>query len=112
VGSFALLLIEMSCAEPAPQAVPLGVLARDQERYDGRELILMGRVRPIEDRDASRYFVLEDADSNRVLLEPTEDAEAFEHQAACVRGEFRFSESTGRRLEVGAIRLLPASGSC
>lgn len=110
VSALALVLLASGCVSSEPGSVALDEVVRDQERYEGERLLLSGMVRTFEAGDGTRYVVLEDGASNRVLLRPASQAVNFTGATVCVRGTFAFDESTGRTLAIDSIRARPSAG--
>ncbi len=61
-----------------------------------------GVVRAIRDTSGD-YFVLEDAQHDRVQLLPASRAAPFDGQRVEVLGTFRFDQTSGRRVEIATI---------
>lgn len=95
------------CAS-GPVDVELSRLAAEQEVYDGDTVVAEGNVRAIRDQpDTELYYVLEDADNNRVRLLPQELAAEHEGGRVRVRGVFEFDSGQGRLLQVENVATLP-----
>lgn len=99
-----LLALALAACAPTPET-SLAELVADAETYDGHEVVVTGVVVAFGEEDgASRdHVVLEDAESNRVLLEPAEAVAPHEGASVEVRGEFSFSPERGRRIRVADV---------
>lgn len=103
-GLVLLVIVLAACGGPATADVPLARIAAEQDVYDGQVLSTSGTVVPIADvpgRDP--YFVLEDADGNRVRLLPDDAARPYEGESVAVTGTFDFRPDAGRQLRVDTI---------
>ena len=90
--------------DPAPERLTLGQLAFGQEDYDGRLVRTGGVVRRFgpEDGALRLHYVIEDGSLNRVRLAGGNPA-GFVGRAVQVVGRFRFTETTGRTIDVEQI---------
>jgi hypothetical protein len=85
-----------------PRDVTLGEIVADQASFDGDTLRLRGEVVGFENPE---HYVIEDANHNRVELLPRERAAEYEGETVVVVGEFAFSETEGRRLQIEEIEV-------
>lgn len=90
--------------DPEPERLTLGQLAFGQEDYDGRLVRTGGIVRRFgpEDGALRLHYVIEDESLNRVRLIGGDPAGSV-GRAVQVVGRFRFTETTGRTIEVEQI---------
>jgi hypothetical protein len=107
---FLLVMVATGCSR-GPQRVSLADLAAEPERYHGQAVETAGVVIEFgpEQGALSRHYVVQDAEANRVELEPEEAVSP--HVGATVRviGPFEYSETTGRILHIDTIE--PAAGA-
>jgi hypothetical protein len=82
--------------------VTLGQLAGAQETYSGQLVQTTGSVEPIRDSSGA-YYVLADAQQDRVTLEPAEQAARFVNRRVTVTGQFHFDAHTGRSLHIATL---------
>jgi len=80
--------------------VTLSFLVEHQERYDGTRVKTRGRIRAFNDPRGARYFVLEDADHNRVEIDPALVASRYVGSVVEVTGCFTASASMGRAMGI------------
>lgn len=92
----------LAACDGEPQQVSLASLVGREEQYDGQRIEVRGSVRAFDDPDG-RYYVVEDAWSNRVQLSPTERAAPFDGRQIRVTGRFSFREDQGRRIAIEEI---------
>lgn len=93
-------------------AVSLEDLTFNTDEYVGQEVVAHGVVTEFGDEDSEygRYYVLQDADANRVQLLPPEAAEPHAGSTVEVVGEFDFDPERGRMLHVDTIEPLRGGG--
>jgi hypothetical protein len=98
-----LALLAVGCG--GTQSVVLSELAFNPESYDGDQIRTSGVVVEFDEDDGAlhRHYVIQDTDQNRVKLEPLEAAEPHEGRIVRVTGQFSFSETEGRVLQVEEI---------
>lgn len=82
--------------------VSLAQLSANQESYNGDQVSTSGTVREFSD-GGTTYYVLEDADQDRVALEPANEAAPYAGEDVTVTGRFTFGQETGRRIDVTTI---------
>lgn len=86
--------------------VTLGELTTNQDRYDGQLVRTDGIVRTF---DVPPHFWIEDADLNRVELQPPASVEAHLGERIQVEGRFTFRDDEGRRIAVEDVEVLDAT---
>jgi hypothetical protein len=104
LAATALLLVGACTQEMEPEAVPLARLVSEQESYEGEEVETRGTVRSFGEGPATRHYVVEDPQANRIQLIPGRLAEGFVGREVMVVGEFGFDASRGRFIRVDHIR--------
>jgi hypothetical protein len=82
--------------------VSLAQLSAAQESYNGKQVSTSGTVREFSDSGGT-YYVLENAEQDRVALEPADEAAPYAGQDVTVAGRFTFGQETGRRIELTTI---------
>lgn len=99
------LLSTVACVgtTAAPQPVTLAELVADPERFDARRVIAEGIVRRHDD---PLHTWLEDAEVNRVELEPAAVAVELVGSTIRVTGVFRAPGEEGRAIEVEDVEVL------
>ena len=97
-----------ACAQTAPVAVDLAVLADQQEAWHGRLVEVSGVVETYPD---PRHYWVEDEAVNRVELWPPEGWSDLVGQTVTVRGRFTFVEGEGRRIHVEEVRTQDTGGT-
>lgn len=93
------LLTACGANGPAADATLAELTARPQA-YDGREVRTRGTVRAF---DAPRHYWLEDAQINRVGLEPMELIAPHLGREVTVTGRFTYARERGRRIAISSI---------
>lgn len=93
------LLTACGANDPAAD-VTLAELAARPQAYDGREVRTRGTVRTF---DAPRHYWLEDAQINRVGLEPMELIAPHLGREVTVTGRFSYARERGRRIAIATI---------
>ena len=83
--------------------VSLAWLTSDQEHFDGSIVRTQGRLRAFDDPDGTQYVVVEDADANRVLVEPLSAARRFLGARVTIVGCFTASPTSDRTLRASSI---------
>ena len=78
-------------------------------RHSGELVRTSGVVRPFRDASGT-YYVLEDADNNRVELLPARSVADYAGRSITVVGTFAASDTTGRALTVRSVDTPPSSG--
>jgi hypothetical protein len=101
----AALLVLAACG--AIPTIPLRELAANQDRYAGELVRTSGVVRPFHDASGT-YYVLEDADANRVELLPARSVADYAGRSITVVGTFAASDTAGRVLTVSTVDVPPA----
>lgn len=96
-----MVLSAVACVA-GPRSLTLADLVREQDSLRGAEVRTDGVVRVIHDTSGD-YFVLEDAQHDRVQLVPASRAAAFDGRRVEVVGTFRFDQTSGRRIEIATI---------
>lgn len=86
--------------------VTLAELTTDQEGYDGRFVRVEGIVRAFEDPP---HAWIEDAELNRVELQPLGSVEPHVGERIRVEGRFTFRDDEGRRIVVEDLEVLDAA---
>ncbi len=99
----ALLVLVFAPACADSDAVSLAELSDRQASYDGRTVVVEGRVAMIED---PRHFWVEDDDFNRVGIEPGERVADHVGEQVRVRGMFSYSPDEGRSIRVEEVTLV------
>ncbi len=100
VAAVALLGIVLAgCASPHRS---LADLVAHQETYDGRVVTTSGTVRRFED-PSGPYYVLEDADGNRVEVTPASSVEGRVGEVVSVTGRFSIEPMQGRVIAVDSV---------
>lgn len=92
-------LLIPACRTRSPAAVSLATLAAAQESYLGRRVRTEGVVRRFID-PSGPYFVIEDANRNRVALIPAPRVAAYRGRRVEVIGTFEFNQTLGRFIDV------------
>ena len=77
--------------------------------YDGKVVRTQGTVKRFQDT-GSPYLVLEDAQHNRVLLDPADGAAGDVGRHVVLEGCFTYSDTSGQRLAVDRV-VSPAPGA-
>jgi hypothetical protein len=98
-------LLAPACGPSQLEAVSLARLVADQESYVGRDVRTEGVVRRFTDQSGP-YFVLEDAEHNRVELVPAPRVAAYQGRRIDVDGVFGFKPTRGRFIEVGNMSIV------
>lgn len=98
-------LLAPACGPSQPEAVSLAKLVADQESYVGRDVRTEGVVRRFTD-PSGPYFVLEDAEHNRVELLPASRVAAYQGRRIEVDGVFGIEQTRGRFIEVGNVSIV------
>jgi hypothetical protein len=88
------------------ETVSLAQLSEHQEDLAGQRVATTGTVRRFG-HGAGVHYVLEDAAHNRVEVAPASSVSDQVGSKVTVTGEFRFDQSTGRRIDTDSVR--PAS---
>ena len=101
----AMLLSTVACvgATDAAQPATLAELVADPERFDARRVIAEGIVRRHDD---PLHTWLEDAEVNRVELEPSDAVVELVGSTIRVTGVFRAPGEEGRAIEVEDVEVL------
>jgi rhodanese-related sulfurtransferase len=103
----AMALLAAACGSSGGVAeVSLAELTTDQDRYDEQLVGTEGIVRAFDD---PRHFWIEDADLNRVELQPPGSVESHLGERIRVQGRFTFREDEGRRIAVDDVQVLDAA---
>lgn len=89
-----------ACGASGPADVTLAELAARPQAYDGRDVRTRGTVRVF---DAPRHYWLEDAQLNRVGLEPMERIAPHLGREVTVTGRFSYARERGRRIAISSI---------
>lgn len=87
-------------AHGTAEDVTLAELAARPQAYDGHTVRTRGTVRAF---DAPRHYWLEDADINRVGLEPMERIAPHLGREVSVTGLFSYARERGRRITISDI---------
>lgn len=85
-----------------PASHTLADLVAHQESYDGKVVSTTGTVRGFHDATGT-YYVIEDADADRVLVKPASLFANRVGQAVTVTGRFNVTTTEGRVLTVTAV---------
>ncbi len=92
------------CSEKPPSEVSAAFLLLHSETYQGRQVILEGWVRGMQDPE---HYWLEDDQQRRIALHPAQTAQPFLDQPVRVTGRFNADLQRGRRLS--EIQIDPVS---
>jgi hypothetical protein len=92
-----------STAPDVPTDVALVELVEDQEGYDGEVVTAEGVVRTY---DSPRHHWIEDADQNRVELEPQDLVAPHVGDEIRVTGRYSFRDDRGRLIEVDDLEVI------
>ncbi|HZD22039.1 MAG TPA: hypothetical protein VE569_01330 [Acidimicrobiia bacterium] len=74
-----------------------------QDELAGQRVTVAGTVVPFEEPDGTLSFVLEDEQSNRVLLIPGDRATRYSGEQVVVTGDYDFDPEAGRLLRIEKI---------
>lgn len=96
------VLLASACGIHQPVSVSLGSLAANQGSYQGQEVRTEGLVQRFTD-PTGPYFVLEDAQQDRVEVLPAARMAGFEGRRVEVTGKFGVNETIGRYIQVERV---------
>lgn len=99
------LLIGLSACSPVVIEQRLDVVVSEQQTMNGKHITTYGVVRSYPD---PLHYWIEDAELNRVALEPHEMVAEYVGEDVEVTGRFMLNERGGRLLKVRDIRLRDA----
>ena len=102
VLSCLVLLGSTSCAHGGGNAHSLANLVDHAASYDGKVVRTQGTVKQFQDTGPP-YLVLEDAQHNRVLLDPADGAAEDVGRHVVLEGCFTYSDTSGQRLAVDRV---------
>ncbi|HZD75048.1 MAG TPA: hypothetical protein VE776_14375 [Actinomycetota bacterium] len=91
-----------ACAGRRPASVSLARLAADQEAYRGEQVKTQGVVRRFTDT-AGSYFVIEDAEHDRVEVLPASRMARYQGRRVELTGRFGVGQTTGRFIQVERV---------
>ena len=97
----------LSVAHRSDGSVSLAQLATNQEAYSGKYVQAHGVVREFEGGYVGVHYVIEDSQSNRVLIQPPSLAAPYLGRDVTVFGRFEWHAEGGRFIE--ADRIVPSS---
>ena len=109
ISALALMILRPDANHDARQAdnyptLSLSLLVMQAERQHGRTVATSGVVRGFDDPE---HYWIEDAQLNRVALQPGELAKPWLGQQVHVTGRFFYPPEEGRRLELSSIQATP-----
>ncbi|WP_404419536.1 hypothetical protein [Marinospirillum sp.] len=97
------VVLLLGCSGAADE-VSLSFLVEHSTAYSGRNLVVEGQVRGLEEPE---HYWLEDSDMNRIGLKPDHRAKTYLDQQVRVTGLFQASPDKGRWLRIKALEPLP-----
>ena len=97
-------LLAAACAGSRPVSVSLAGLAAHQEDYKGKLVTTRGVVRRFADT-AGTYFVVEDAEHDRVEVLPPSRMARYQGRQVQVTGRFGVNQTVGRFVRVERVSL-------
>ena len=98
--TIAIMVILTGCGPEAPIKTTLSALSGSQKDFDGRLVSVTGKLRTFVE---PRHYWIENESLDRVALEGTINFEMLVSQTVKVKGMFRYSNETGRRIEVDEL---------
>jgi hypothetical protein len=98
-----------SGAQRGDSSVSLAQLAAKQESYAGKYVRTHGIVREFEGGYVGLHYVIEDSQSNRVLIQPPAVAAPYVGRDVTVVGRFKWHAEGGRYID--ADRVEPSGGA-
>ena len=104
VAVVTVVITATGCGHGGSGQTSLAELVNHATTHDGQEVRTSGTVRRFKDSATSTpYFVLEDAQHNRVKLDPARGAERYVGRHIVVEGRFTYSDTKGQQLAVTDI---------
>ena len=100
-------LAVLSVAHRGDGSVSLAQLAANQEAYSGKYVQAHGVVREFEGGYVGVHYVIEDSQTNRVLIQPPSLAAPYLGRDVTVFGRFTWHAEGGRYID--ADRIVPSS---
>ncbi len=101
MGTLLVAAVLAGCS--APQHVTLADLVAQQEAYAGQQVETSGEVRAFHDPGGT-YYVLEDANANRVQVRPADDVARYVGRQLTVVGRFDVLPDAGRVMVIESAR--------
>jgi hypothetical protein len=95
-------VLAAACAGRQPASVSLASLAAHQQSYRGKQVTTQGVVRRFADATGT-YFVVEDAEHDRVEVLPASRMAAYQGRRVEVTGRFGVDQTTGRFMQVERV---------